>query len=75
MEFPTSSQAGRKAAHPPVSQSGIVGGIGSLPFPPVRPFPGQGWDPWMYPPGILYHPCVCVRVCAPVPFKKQECIW
>lgn len=74
MEFPASSQAGRNAAHPPVSQSGIVGGIGSLPLHPCPASPWSGLGPLDVPPRILYHPCVCVCVCAPVPFKKQECI-
>lgn len=64
MELPTSSQAGRKSAHPPVSQSRIMGGVGNLPLQPGLPSPWSEPGPLMYPTGISHRPCVCVPVCA-----------
>lgn len=64
MEFPTSSRAGRKAAHPPVSQSGIVGGIGGLPFRPCPASPWSGLGPLDVLPWNIISPlCLCACVC------------
>lgn len=75
-ESPASpSQAGRKAAPAPASQSPIVGEVGSLPLHHL-PSPASPWSRLRLltcTPGIAYCPCVRVRLrargCACVPLE------
>lgn len=76
MECPTfSSQAGRKAAHPPVSSNRTVGGIGSLPLCHLSTISlVRAGTPGCTPLHIILP--LCLRVYVRVsPFKEEERIW